>query len=548
MAASSQRIDVILQTQRIIEMFSRAQGASVKEVCKELEINERTFYRRKDDLEKMDVPLICKGDPDAATNGKRWYIQQGYENEVRLFLTPAEKMLLRTLIYNKNPGTNIEKELSDKINKAILHDVNDINFAVAEDEFDQSEIMTHEDSLNLITESIEKKFPLKICILDAKYNVVGVPDGVKINFTDRFFEPYTIVNNKGSIYVIGNTIVEKNEYIVAFYLNALGRTEKLTSQKYTIPAEYNSEDYVKKFFKDEVPTHIKLSVNHELADVICNQKWFDQIRVEFYFDRQVVEFDTTQLKDAKKLLLSLGKAVQILEPSSLAEEMKKELQDSLSQYKETDDKNCSFLNKTVVLPGKLERESFISYGRHITNYALYNYYYRWWRNICRLEKPEAIELTRIAAGNEGLPIMPPQLWGKPEKGYDEAKEIPLSAIVYKNQIFFEYPMEREIKGDLSRFERLYATLSEDWWYEDKPCFMRWLFRHVCVIPEDEWEPYKTIVPKILLTGVDYIDSEIAKELTENGTILGHIPAVAIMYKRVPNADGTDTVESYVYKK
>ena len=549
MPQKSQRIDVIVQTNRIIEMFSRAQGASVKEVCRELEINERTFYRRIDDLEKMDIPLFTKADPDAATSGKRWYVQDGYQNEVRLFLTPAEKMLLRQLVYKAFPGNQIEKSLSEKINEAVLHDANSVNFAITENQLEQKEVIKDEDSFKKISKAIELKKRINFGGINSS-DAFGIPKDVKFFFKDCSFEPYSFISHGFRSYLFGKVISKAGEFITGVHVNSMGIITIL-DEKFSVPDDYSVDELIKKWLCSSKVTHIKLSVDHKLADMITYQKWFDHICVEWYFDRRIIEFDTNQLEDAVQLFLSLGSAVKVLEPRSLVKRMKREVDKTALQYSNRRLPPCAYKHRVVIRPGKFERESCISLGRHTTNYALYELYPDWWRQILRLENPQATELLRLSDSKDGLPMYPMKLLFE-MTGPASHRVIPLSAIGYRDRILLEYPMLREITGNLESltdaFDKPYGFIS-DWWHDDDKCKMRWLFRNVLNIPEDErWAPYKKNPPIALITGIDYIDEKIARELNENGTVLGHIPAVAIVFRHTPDADGTDTVTCNVYGK
>ena len=546
MAANSQRIDVILQTQRIIEMFSRAQGASVKEVCRELEINERTFYRRIDDLTKMDIPITNKGDPDAATNGKRWYIVEGYKNEVRLFLTPAEKMLLRQLVYKATPANEIEKSLSDKINKAVLHDTNDVNFAVSENDMEQQEVVSDEEDFENLTKAIELKRRITFGGVSSD-DVIGLSKRVHFWFLDAKFEPYTFVKKGKEYLVIGNAVTDEGNFIVGVKLNDFGAVKILMDEPFVVPEDYDVQAFMDKWFYDKRSTHIKLAVDNDVAEKISFEKWFDNKSVELFFDCQVIEFDTRMLDDAKKLILSFGSKVKVLEPRSLVKNIAREVAATSSLYEKNAVPKCSYKHR-VVVTGNFENASFISFGRHTTNYALYNYYLTWWRAILKLEEEDARELLRIGDGEEGLPVWPMGLFYKAD-GHMKHRIVPQSIILYKNRIFLEYPMKREISGKLDWLVEIEDDLKEEWWHDSSPCKMRYIFRRILKYPEDErWEPYKKMHPEILLTGIDKIDPEIAAELNEKGTILGHIPAASFLYTRTHNADGTDTVSCHFYGK
>lgn len=553
--SNTQRIDVIVQLQKMIEMMSRSQGASIKEICNELECNERTFYRRKDDLLKMEIPLFCRGDPDAATSGKRWYIDKNYDQEpVTIFLTPAEKILLRKLIYKKSYSSEMEQKLCDKINKAVLHDISNQNFQILDNNFDTSEMIDSDKNLNLITNAMEQKYRLKISAYCTNGQLFGLED--TYHFSDKLFEPYTYLQKEDQLFVMGkiygiylksmeNLTKEEQQkkrndgQYCCLYVNSIGKCEKLPEEKFKIPVEFDCEKISSELFTSFEQTEIEFSADQALIDSLLRQKWFNLMDVNYLYDRQVFKMKTSDLNQAKSLFLSFGSNIKILKPESFANEIKQELEFTKLQYEETENILPQWSHKNEIeLP---EDSELISFGKHKTNNALYRYYKTWWRSILSMDK-EPLYSSIFKIYKSG-PVAPMFIVDQIQE--DHNKWLYSTAIPFEDRVFLEYPCNRTISNiDKELLSEIYKIVSENWWSDVEKCQLRYILNR-----NEKWQPfqelYKKNPPYILLTGVDYIDSEIAREITETGKLDG-VPVAALLIKNYQNGNGTNTIASYLY--
>ena len=169
MIKESNRSDVQIKTSKMIELMSRPQGASSKEVCNELECTKRTFYRLLDRIQGMNIPYFDKSDYDGATNSKRWFITENPISGTNLFLSSSEKIFLRYIL-EQNKAITKNKEISEsilnKINKGILHDVKSSNYQIRSNEYSELPSFDYDKPLKLFTEALENKTPITFTSAD----------------------------------------------------------------------------------------------------------------------------------------------------------------------------------------------------------------------------------------------------------------------------------------------------------------------------------------------------------------------------------------------
>lgn len=542
MQNETQRVDVIIQLQKMIDMMSRAQGASVKEICRELEVNERTFYRRKDDLEKMDVPLISKGDPDAATSGKRWYIKTRNTQISSIFLTPAEKMLLRKMLSSRTNSTEMEQNLVEKINKFLLHDVNDKNFLFKEGSTDQTEIINDSDNFTLTSNSIELKTPIMVRASFEKEDVFGCTD--EFDITEQhlwiYFEPYTFSQNQDKLYVVGRckmkeTDDDKDSRILALYFNKIIEIKQLNTEHFTLPEGYEPSKIINELFTSKGTTRITIVCSHEQAEEFFYQNWFTRPDIGYFFDRQQLSFETDDIETTKKWLLSLGKDVKIISPKSLQDELYQNLSLAKMQYENVSPKIKPFTTlKKLYKPE--EYENAISYGITKSNAPLYKYFHTWWRKIFRLEENENYKPFFSIPGTD---FADPLQFYKPEdeknlyQHYFFSMPSYYSFVVYKDFVALEVPYINEIEEEDDHIHKLYDEMLENW--TTKPGYLNYISNRSPAV-HNEIENYQNKKPVLILTGIEKIDERIAKEISESGTFEG-IPCIALVFKRESPSEG-----------
>lgn len=119
------RIDVIKKIERLTELMSRTEGASVKEICTATNFSSRTFYRHLLKLEKLGFIIESKQDENLPTNSKRYYIKNAKQRKtLAVKLTASENYILEDLLNSEKQRTETEQSLYEKLSKAVLNKKN----------------------------------------------------------------------------------------------------------------------------------------------------------------------------------------------------------------------------------------------------------------------------------------------------------------------------------------------------------------------------------------------------------------------------------------
>ena len=93
------RIDAETFLFDIIDLMLRPQGASVQEVCTQLDCQRTTFYRYHKKMTAYGIPVQAREDYDGNTNSKRWYInEEDYKRTLPVRFDHVERMMMRTVL------------------------------------------------------------------------------------------------------------------------------------------------------------------------------------------------------------------------------------------------------------------------------------------------------------------------------------------------------------------------------------------------------------------------------------------------------------------
>lgn len=146
--------------------------------------------------------------------------------------------------------------------------------------------------------------------------------------------PYLLKEHESRWYLVGlNTFKGK---IRTYALDRIRDLQVDAGSDYSLPA-FNTEAYFKYAIgiiaPEGVPPLIKLSVQKTQAQYLITRPWHDSQNILEENEEQVIfSFRVHPTYEFRSLVLSLGKDGTILEPVSLKDEMKQELEDMLRHY------------------------------------------------------------------------------------------------------------------------------------------------------------------------------------------------------------------------
>ena len=146
--------------------------------------------------------------------------------------------------------------------------------------------------------------------------------------------PYYLKEYRNLWYLIGRH--DKYNEIRVFALDRMVSIEEERSKTY-IPGYFNADEY----FKDSVgviarmgvPVKVRLSLTRSQGAYLLTQPVHEsQVVEEEDEDRIIISLNVFITYELRSAILSWGEQVKVLEPESLAQEIKENLQRSISQY------------------------------------------------------------------------------------------------------------------------------------------------------------------------------------------------------------------------
>ena len=153
-------------------------------------------------------------------------------------------------------------------------------------------------------------------------------------YIEHTADPYHIICQKGSWYMLAYCH-EKQD--VRTY--ALSRMKDLYISKTTfrLPPDFNQRKYFDSSFgvwnNRDSPVKIELLFSSEVNTLIMERIWHENQQLEQRKDGSVyLSFESNQMQEVLHMILGFGGKVKVLNPPSLAEQVKEEARKILNQY------------------------------------------------------------------------------------------------------------------------------------------------------------------------------------------------------------------------
>jgi len=153
--------------------------------------------------------------------------------------------------------------------------------------------------------------------------------------TLRKVDPFKVWFYDGTIYLIG--LCHLREEVRMFVLDRI-KTLKVTNDRFTIPKDFNLEDFMRHSFKvmhDELYT-VKVRISPGWARWVGEKIWHESQKMTKLPDGGLeIIFQVAGLDEIKRWVLSFGSEAVVLEPERLKEMVRKNLSRNLAQYSKT---------------------------------------------------------------------------------------------------------------------------------------------------------------------------------------------------------------------
>jgi predicted DNA-binding transcriptional regulator YafY len=161
--------------------------------------------------------------------------------------------------------------------------------------------------------------------------------------TKRKVDPYRVWFFNGTFYLIGHCQMRNEVRIFA-----LDRIKMLhqTKDTFEIPEDFSFEDFIRPSFGvfQGEPVHIKVWFSPEVAGYIKEKIWHESQEIHLQEDGSIIfEAEVAGTDEIKFWIMSWGSNAEVLEPTSLKEEIRAEAEAVMGMYGEgkTQEKTAS---------------------------------------------------------------------------------------------------------------------------------------------------------------------------------------------------------------
>jgi predicted DNA-binding transcriptional regulator YafY len=154
----------------------------------------------------------------------------------------------------------------------------------------------------------------------------------KNEITERKVDPYHIFNFEGVWYFCGFCHLRNEDRIFA-----LDRIKKINilKEKFKLPENFDIKEYFSKAFRiyKGDTQKVRILFDSYQARWIKERIWHENQKIEELENGEIIFEIEGNIEEIKRWVLSYGRHAKILEPESLKEEIKKEIQEMFRVYK-----------------------------------------------------------------------------------------------------------------------------------------------------------------------------------------------------------------------
>ena len=294
---------------------------TLQEIADELEVSRRQVIRYREDLDKAGIYVtsIPGKYGGYALDSKDYILGLNVTNEEYLTLLSA----LEHLKYENFIGYSELKTLVDKIG-ALRENESNMDFDFY--------IKSTKSNYNFQREKVIW-FDIKAAIISNR-KIKILYKSAKRDASLRVVHPYYIFQYKGSMYFAG--FCEYRQEMRDFKISRIKEYEIL-EEKFEKKNDFNLEDYMKNcfgIFKDE-ELFIELEIKYPMAQIVKEKIWVENQVIKELHNKDAILFKAKVrgMTEVKSWILSMGSDVKVIEPKYLKEEIQKEAEQLLENYK-----------------------------------------------------------------------------------------------------------------------------------------------------------------------------------------------------------------------
>ena len=321
---------------RILELFSKSGGTTLKEISETLDIDRRSVYRWIDLVEELGFPIY--DDKIPLEKKKRWKLQETYLNKYKAMQSPVMNMTLSEVISlyllkgeeKIYKGTGIERTINSAFEK-----METLVPANLSKQFSKIKTLFISSSKFAKDYSDKEKVidTLTDAMLKQKTSYVKYHSYYDDKVKEYNIDPLNFFENKGGLYIFVNK-TDLNEIRTL----AVERIQnlKITELSFDYPKNFDPEERLNLAFDIvcDVPIEAKIWFSADQARYIKERKWAHDQKITKNRDGSIVlELNTSGWDDIKRWVLSYGSEAKVLKPTKLQKEIIAELEASRKIYK-----------------------------------------------------------------------------------------------------------------------------------------------------------------------------------------------------------------------
>jgi predicted DNA-binding transcriptional regulator YafY len=327
----------LVQLIRTLGLLSRPQGVTRKELSLELGISIRSVSRAIQLVEELNIPVY--DDRDGPEREKHWRIEPAYLSRMpnldlpKIALSLPEIISLSMLAGESVifRGTDISRHIASAIAKLMLFLPEDTQTELSAlkrificKTMGSKTYAGKEDTIRTLTESILDRTACRITY-HAFY---------KDEITEEDIGPLHFYENRGGLYLFAVKL--KNRQVRSYAVERIRRI-RLLNRSTTYPPGFDPEKTLDSAFDltHGDPVSVKIRFSPAVARYIKEKTWAgDQTLTEHPDGSLILTMTSSGRRDIKSWVLSFGKDALLLEPDDLKQEIRADLEKSLSDMKE----------------------------------------------------------------------------------------------------------------------------------------------------------------------------------------------------------------------
>jgi predicted DNA-binding transcriptional regulator YafY len=323
---------------RTVDLLSRPQGASVKEIQDLLSCDRSTVYRVLDLVQEIGVPAY----PEKLllASEKRWYVDEAFTKKLPNITLPDVGFCLADVmalcIASKSAGIWKGTGTGDNLERALLKlraflpegldgKLDALDAVFLQGEHAVKDISGAEKHLEKLTAAILAR---KCCRIT--YN--SFARGEELTFE---IQPLYCFERDGGLYAFYRSPRHGTVWTLA--LERI-RTLEVLEERFEFPEDFDPEETLDGAFGlilgDPVDARIRVSARQ--APYVKERRWCKDQEITEKEDGEIeIRLRTSGRWDVKRWVLSMGAEAELLEPEDLREEIQAELLQAAGAYQKT---------------------------------------------------------------------------------------------------------------------------------------------------------------------------------------------------------------------